>query len=348
MKTKEMIPMERVLTTLSHKEPDRVPLFLLLTMHGAKELDLSIQDYFSKAENVVEGQIRLQKKYQIDCYYPFFYAGLEVEAFGSEILYYEDGPPNAGSPIIKNIDHIRKLEAPRVMESKILQKALRAIELLKVKSNGDIPVLGVAISPYSLPVMQLGFEKYLELMHFHKDLFWHLMKVNETFCIEWANAQLNAGATAIAYFDPISSPTMTPRELFQTTGYQIAKRTILQFEGPAAIHLASGISLPIADLLSEIGAAAIGVSTQEDIAELKIAFKNKLTIIGNLNGVEMRRWNDYETTNIIKDIIQKAAPGGGFILSDNHGEIPYQVEEHTLFAIAEAVKKFGTYPIKKE
>ena len=48
----EMTPMERVLTTLSHKEPDRVPLFLLLTMHGANELGLSIKEYFSKGEKV--------------------------------------------------------------------------------------------------------------------------------------------------------------------------------------------------------------------------------------------------------------------------------------------------------
>jgi uroporphyrinogen decarboxylase len=36
--------MQRVLTTLGHQEPDRVPFFLLLTMHGAKELGLSLQE----------------------------------------------------------------------------------------------------------------------------------------------------------------------------------------------------------------------------------------------------------------------------------------------------------------
>ena len=35
--------LQRVLTTLSHREPDRVPLFLLLTTHGAKELGLGIR-----------------------------------------------------------------------------------------------------------------------------------------------------------------------------------------------------------------------------------------------------------------------------------------------------------------
>ena len=44
------------------QEPDQVPFFLLLTMHGAKELGLSIKEYFSKAENVAEGQLRMQKK----------------------------------------------------------------------------------------------------------------------------------------------------------------------------------------------------------------------------------------------------------------------------------------------
>ena len=66
MKTNEMTSMQRVLTTLSHKEPDRVPLFLLLTMHGAKELGLSIKEYFSRAEYVVEGQLKMRKKFNGD------------------------------------------------------------------------------------------------------------------------------------------------------------------------------------------------------------------------------------------------------------------------------------------
>ncbi len=48
----KMTSMNRVLTAIGQKEPDRVPLFLMLTMHGAKELDMSIKDYFSKSENV--------------------------------------------------------------------------------------------------------------------------------------------------------------------------------------------------------------------------------------------------------------------------------------------------------
>ena len=74
MKRKEMTSLQRVFCTLGHRQPDRVPFFLLLTMHGARELGLSIKEYFSTAENVVEGQLRMWAKYRHDCLYNFFYA----------------------------------------------------------------------------------------------------------------------------------------------------------------------------------------------------------------------------------------------------------------------------------
>jgi len=339
--------MERVLTTLSHKEPDRVPLFLLLTMHGAKELGLGIKEYFSKAEHVFEGQKRMQKKFSNDCYYAFFHAAIEVEAFGAEVMYSNDGPPNSGLPVIKNIEDIKYLEAPKVGETKVLHKVLKAIELLKTEGKDNIPIIGVAMSPFSLPVMQLGFEKYFELMHFHKDLFDRLMKINEAFCVDWSNAQLAAGATAICYFDPVSSPTIVTKDLYRETGFRVAKSTIAKLNGPTATHFASGNCLQLADILPETGTAVVGVSTQEDIGKLKQAYQKKLTLLGNMNGVEMRTWSPIKAKTIVKELIRKAAPGGGFILSDNHGEIPFQVEDETLLSIADAVKEFGTYPIKK-
>ena len=78
----KMTSTERVMTALSHKEPDRVPLFLTVTMHGARELGLSIRDYFHDPEAVAEGQIRMRKKYGNDRLVGFLYAATEIEAFG--------------------------------------------------------------------------------------------------------------------------------------------------------------------------------------------------------------------------------------------------------------------------
>jgi uroporphyrinogen decarboxylase len=345
MKANEMTSMQRVLTTLSHKEPDRVPLFLLLTMHGARELGLSIKEYYSSGEHVVAGQLKMLKKYKHDCIVPFFYASIETEAFGGEVIYTEDGPPNAGTPIIINFDDIKNLRAPSVNDSVVLRKVLIATEKLKREVKDEVPIIGVVMSPFSLPVMQLGFERYFELICFYPDLFLKLMQINEEFCVEWANAQLAAGATAICYFDPVSSQTIIPREKYLETGHTIAKRTIGRIKGPTATHFASGRCMGIVNDVALTGTAVIGTSSMEDPGLMKKACRGKLTMLGNLNGVEMRRWSTEEATEKVKEIIHKAAPGGGFILSDNHGEIPYQVPENVLFAISDAVHKYGNYPI---
>jgi len=348
MKTNEMTSMQRVLTTLSHKEPDRVPLFLLLTMHGAKELGISIKEYFSRAEYVVEGQLKMRKKYKNDCIYSFFHAPIETEAFGGDVIYSEDGPPNAGTPIIKKFDDILKLRPPVVKDSSVLRKVLIATEKLKKEVKDEVPIIGVVMSPFSLPVMQLGFEKYLELMLFHPELFQKLMHINEEFCVDWANAQLAAGATAICYFDPVSSQTIITREQYLTTGFKVAISTIARIKGPTATHFASGKCIDRVNDITKTGTAVAGTSSTEDIGLMKEACRGKLTVLGNLNGVEMRRWSPEEAAGIVKETVQKAAMGGGFILSDNHGEIPFQVPENVLFAISEAVRKYGNYPIITE
>ena len=338
--------MQRVLTTLGHREPDRVPLFLLVTMHGAKELGLSIREYFSKAENVVEGQLRMRAKFRNDCVYPFFYAPVEVEAWGSDVIYVDDGPPNTGRPFLRNREDILRLAPPRIDQSPSLLKVLRAEELLKARLGDEVPIIGVVMSPFSLPVLQMGFDRYLDLIYEAPALFERLMRVNEEFCVAWANAQFQAGATAITYYDPVSSTTIVSREMYLRTGFPIARRTIARLRGPTATHMASGLCLPIVDLIAETGTKVIGISVDEDMAQIKRASEGRLTALGNLNGIEMRNWTSRHTEHVVKAAIANAGPGGGFILSDNHGEIPFQVPEEVLLAVSDAVHKWGRYPLE--
>ncbi len=346
MSTAPLTSLQRVLTALEHKEPDRVPFFLLTTMHGAKELGLSIKEYFSKAENVVEGQLRLRAKYRDDCLYTLFYAPLEIEAWGGEVVYSEDGPPNSGIPFLTSFAQIKKLQPPSELETiPALAKVLKATTMLKERAGDEVPIIGVVMSPFSLPVMQMGFDKYIELMYEQPTLFDHLMQVNEEFCVEWANAQLKAGATAICYVDPVSSTTISSRDMYLKTGYQVAQRTLARINGPTATHMASGCCLPIIDDLAETGTSIVGVSKLEDLTTLNQSCGTKLSILGNLNGIDMRHWSADKAEEEVKKAISEAAFGGGFILSDNHGEIPWQVPHDVLMAISQAVHKWGKYPL---
>jgi uroporphyrinogen decarboxylase len=341
-----MNSMERVMTAISHKEPDRIPVFHLLSYYGAKELSIPIKEYFSRPDYVAKTQVNMREKYSNDCLYSFFYAPIEIEAFGGEVVFSEDGPPNSGEPLIKKIEQIRNIEIPKVYESPPLRRVLEATQAMKQAVGDQVPIIGVAMSPYSLPVMQMGFEKYLEVMYFRGKEFDHLMKINEAFCVAWANAQLEAGATAICYFDPLASPAMIEREKYLATGYRVAQRTIRQIKGATATHLASGISLPVVDDITATGSAVMGFSKEEDAEEMKKRASGKICLLGNLNAIDMTNWDRARVRKEVHDLIQKAGRGGGFILSDNHGEIPWQVPQEVLLDISDAVKEYGTYPIQ--
>jgi uroporphyrinogen decarboxylase len=171
------------------------------------------------------------------------------------------------------------------------------------------------------------------------------MAVNQEFCVSWANAQVRAGATAICYFDPLTSPSMTAPGPHLEKGFVIARQTLAKIESPTAFHLASGKTQAVLDQIIASGSAALGVSVTEDLGEMKAACQGKITVLGNLNGIEMRRWNPEQAEQKVREVLRRAGAGGGFILSDNHGEIPWQVGEEVLMAIAEAVHRWGTYPI---
>ncbi|MEG3637770.1 uroporphyrinogen decarboxylase family protein [Magnetococcus sp. PR-3] len=340
-----MTSMQRVLTTLGHQEPDRVPLFLLFTITGAKELGTSIKDYFSDAAMVAKGQLKLLEKYDNDCLYGFHYAAIETQAWGGDVIWFEDGPPNAGRPVITRPEDIDHLHVPDIPKSPDLQRVLESQRRMKQAVGDTVPIIGVAISPFSLPVMQMGFGPYLELIYTDRTRFQKLMALNEAFSIAWANAQLEAGATAICYFDPVSSTTNIPADLYKETGYEVAKRTLASIQGPTATHFASGNALEIVDQVAQTGTAVMGISSAEDLDQLKSSCRGKLSLLGNLNGVSMRRWSAEMTEHAVKEVIRKAAPGGGFILSDNHGEIPWQVPHEVLQGVRDALNKWGRYPL---
>ncbi len=340
-----MTSAERVTAAISHQEPDRVPLFMTTTMHGARELDLPLKDYFTSSKNVIEGQVRLKEHYGGDFYYAVLYAAIEAEAFGQDVRWCDNGPATAGAPGIRNIEEIRSLEAPDPRTTPCLQRVLEVIAGLAERAAGETPVVGLVVSPFSLPIMQLGFERYLRLTYEHRDLFWQLMAINEAFCVAWAEAQIAAGASAIAYYDPASSPTVTAPAVFRETGLLIAKRTLSRIPAATAIHLASGRCLPILDELISTGTNMVSASAEEDLAETKARCAGRVTVVGDLNGLAMRRWTAEDAEAAVKSAIAAAGRGGGFILADNHGEIPWQVPDSVLEAVRDAVDRWGRYPL---
>lgn len=334
---------ERIMKTVGGEDVDRIPFILTLTHHGAKELGVSIEEYYHSPEKVVRGQLILHKKYQDDALMGANYFAMEIEPFGGEVIFFKDGPPNTGRPPIRDIEIINSLEVPKYDHILSYQNTLDIIRGLKAQVGTEIPIVGGILSPFSIPIVQMGFDRYFELLYRNPDEFNRLMRVNIDYATKWANDQLNAGATFIVYFDPLASTEMIPRKLFLEKGLPVARKVSQAIDGPIGYHFASGAATNTFGDVATLNPVAIGISSKDNIIELHQKFPSRPCILGNLSGINMVNWTQEEAESIVQTILIQGKSSGKFILSDNHGEIPYAVKDETLFGISRAIDRFGRF-----
>ena len=335
-----MTSAERVSEAMAFRQPDRVPFVLPAHMHAARHLGLGIRECLETPGHVVAAQLHLREWLGNDVVSGAPPAAFEIEAWGGTIEFDEAGPPVAGPPPIRPED-IARLEPPRLADSPRLLGALEAIAELRARVGNTVPVAGAVVSPFSLPVLQLGFETYLEVMLERPLDFERLMEVNIAHCLEWARAQVRAGATMLAYADPIASTDVVPLETARQKALGVARRVLPDVGVPCIFGLASGRSLPLVDDLVSLGAAAVGVSAQENLGEAIARCWGRIAVVGNLNALAMCSWSTADAESAVINALWAAGTDGGWMLADNHGEIPFPVPDDVLSTIAETAKSCG-------
>lgn len=327
---------------LAGRVPDRVPFFLPMTIQGAKPLGLSIRAYLSRPEHLVRGQLAWLERLGHDFVTAFHSAAAEVEPFGGEVIYYDDGPPNAGEPPLRAAD-VAGLVPPRVEDGPALRLVLEATRGLALALKGEVPVLGVAIGPFSLPAMQLGLPAWLDLLHDRPDLAAHLLAVNTAFCIAWCNAQLAAGASAVALAEPLASPALIERSRWRALGEPAARALLGGVKGGVAFGFGSAPAGGAADDVLALRPACFVGGFGEDLAHLKGLCRGRSTLLGGLDAVPLALGGPDHAEFEVRRALRVAGEGGGFILAEHHGEIPWATPVDTLLAVADAALRHGEY-----
>ena len=66
-------------------------------------------------------------------------------------------------------------------------------------------------------------------------------------------------------------------------------------------------------------------------------------MVGNLNNVAMITWTPEEMEQHVQEAIAAAAAGGGYILSAQGPEIPWDVPDEVIAAMVRGSEKYGRY-----
>jgi uroporphyrinogen decarboxylase len=340
----EMTSLERVLATMTHKQPDRVPVFPILLLQGAAELGMGLEQYFSRGTNWAEGQLKLRDKYGHDCVVGVPHIVQDITAFGAKVMYWEKGSPSPGGMVIHSWDDVRKLTVPDPYATPELVETLKAIELLAKEVKGEVPIIGAVIAPFSLPSMLMGTELWMDLLLFEEDVvrnevMGHMLEIALEFSANWANAQLAAGADVIVLADGMSSAAVLTRQQFIDFALPTVKAIVPRIKG-SVVHEGVGHLHPMLDLLVDTGILGVILSHLDDLALCKKIVGDKLALIGNLNNIEMLRWSPEQMTQKSRDALAAVSGCSGFVLSAQGPEIPLGVSDEVIHAMVQAPRNW--------
>jgi uroporphyrinogen decarboxylase len=338
--------MERFGALMSGQTPDRVPIVCNLLDQGAKELGISVREYYSRGDLVAEGQLRMREKYGYDALTGMFYSALEAEILGCHnIVYAADGPPNVGHLVVRTPEDIKKLQLPdNLNDHPRFRELATCISILKRESAGRWPVLGVVTASFSLPAMLMGIGQWLDLLlNGDPGLRTMLLELCSQFCARQMAALREAGADLIVYVNPVASATFITPNKFRELALPWVTRD-LQQSGPAGVVFFNGggrINPILADLQRETGIGAYYLNPFDDIVEARQILGPQALIAGVINDIRLIDWSPDEIDHEVKRIMQAGKQGGGFIFGTLL--MPFKIPEENIRALMDSACRHGSY-----
>jgi len=345
-KISTLTSVERILSSLFHKEPDRVPVTPLLSSAARKICGTSFPD------------MSLDGARAADVFYSGFdFVGgdfvqlmldLSVEAadFGQKVVYPDETTPRPdyGAPVIKEIEDYKKLKLIRLAEAPRMQEFLKLCEILVKKVGFKGIVGGFAFGPAGVLSMLRGAE------NFFKDCLLHPKEViaaSETVTavlIEYVEAQCEKGVPAIALDTLYASTSALPKKVWE------------EIEGPFVRQMSKAIKKkgcivgfhncghkPYADVqLKWMEPEVMSIANLPDdcssLRELKEKYGDRTTIVGCIPTQLLITGTPMEVMDECRRQIDVLAKGGGFILAPGC-EYPPNIPLTNAFAIVEAAKR---------
>jgi len=347
----EMTSYDRVMTSLNHKEPDRVPVMPFAQSFSAKFAGIPFSVYCSKAEKIAEGQLKVYNAFGWDALCFSTDGGLYAEACGAKIGFPHDDVPRIAEAALKHgsiYEDFKNLDMPDPMNSGRLTETIKGIEIAKKEVGEDVPVIGWTEGPFQGVALLAGADPMLIFYIMdHPDEFKEILDWYADWQIEIARAMYEAGADIIgagesgAYF---MSPKLFERFVLEPEKKACTKITKMGL--PVLIHCCGYVPQCIKYVMETNPGGAIQFDYQVDLAWAKNLIGDKVTIMGNLNYNKLLNATPKQMYEDCVKHIKIAGKGGGYWLAFGC-EIPRDMPPENIRAMVRAAKSVGKYPIKE-
>ncbi|MHB0935311.1 MAG: uroporphyrinogen decarboxylase family protein [Armatimonadota bacterium] len=195
---------ERFMAAVHGKPVDRVPVFPLLMFFAAGRAGLSYREFATNGGALAQAQLALQAQYGLDAITACSDAFRLSAELGGAMSFPEDKPPYLQHPLVAQPSDIDALGHPDPTAGRLGDR-VRAVGEMAKASAGRFAVLGWVEMPFAEACNLCGVSDFMMLMVDDPDTAHRLLARLTAMEIDFAKAQIAAGADMIGAGDAAAS-----------------------------------------------------------------------------------------------------------------------------------------------
>ena len=331
-----MTPKRRFLSALLGGRVDRTPVGSITSVATIEQMEQT-GAYFPEAHYDGEEMARLAEGAHTilgyDCIMPYYSVWVDAAALGMEVNWGDrlNLPDGTGNDIWH---HPKEVDIPEdFLERRETNAVLEAISLLR-DAHPDVAIVGKVMGPWTLALHVAGIRTILLATRRDPDLVHRFLEALKDASVEFANAQIKAGADVLAVADHTTGDLVSAKD-YRDFLLPVHKEITKKIGAPLVLHTC-GDTIDRMGYIADGGFDCFHYDSKNDAADAREAVGDRISLMGNINNPETLL---YGTSDDVRRAAEYALSSGTEVLAPECA-IPTQVKNENLISLVDAARRY--------
>jgi MtaA/CmuA family methyltransferase len=332
---------QRCLAVIQGHAVDRTPVFPLLMFFAQKRLGATYRDFATHGHVMAEAQLQIRETFHVDAITACTDAFRVAADLGADMVYPDDKPPFAATPLVRNEADLKRLIRPDPADSRtrMADRAAGVRDMCRAAGE-DCLVLGWVDMPFAEACSLCGVTEFMLMMYDNPRLAHDVLDFLTGIVLDFCVAQQEAGAPMIGAGDAAAS--LISPELYREFALPYEQRicsAVHAAGGLVKLHICGNTSNLLADM-TQSGADLFNVDHLVDFAAARdvysrasVCFKGNMDPVTDLLQATPERCEQRALSCL------RLAEGCRFMLSAGC-EVPADTRDEVFRVFCESPKKY--------
>lgn len=276
---------ERFQRRLAGEPVDRPPNFDIFMTFAANYIGQPLSAYYKDYRVLVEANLAMVEDFEIDILQAISDPYRETSDFGGEIEFPHDDLNLSHVPLLTDYDDLKKLKKPDPYTGKRMSDRLNAIRVFREQAGGEVPIMGWVEGALAEAADLRGVSEVMFDLIKHPQWVEELLEITVEVAIDFARAQIEAGADIIGLGDAVGS-LISPRmyRKFALPYEQRIFAAVHEMGAVARLHICGNTGKIVGDMVDS-GADIVDLDYMVDWKSASETYGDRVSLLGNFDPV---------------------------------------------------------------